>query len=141
MRKQLFEKAKDNGYDYAVVVKQISTGVITSEDAPVNFDDIISGGKYIIPALIYKVYKDGREELVRGAEITLPTARDWREIVTSKDVVTENVLVPSPNAGPFNFNARIASTYIGPKAVMCPELEVHKKKTGANPTQPVVSRP
>ncbi len=141
MRKQLFEKSKDNGYDYAVVVKQISTGIITSEDAPVNFDDIISGGKYIIPALIYKVYKDGREELIRGAEITLPTARDWREIVTSKDVVTENVLVPSPNAGPFNFNARIASTYIGPRAVMCPELEVHKKKTGANPTQPVVARP
>jgi TldD protein len=141
MRKQLFERAKDNGYDYAVVVKQISTGVITSEDAPVNFDDIISGGKYIIPALMYKIYKDGREELIRGAEINLPTARDWREIMTSKETVTENVLVPSPNAGPFNFNARIASSYIGPRAVMCPELEVHKKKTGANPTQPVVARP
>lgn len=141
MRKQLFEKAKDNGFDYAVVVKQISTGIITSEDAPVNFDDIISGGKYIIPALAYKVYKDGSEELIRGVEITLPTARDWREIVTSKEIVTENVLVPSPSAGPFNFNARIASSYIGPRAVMCPELEVHKKKIGANPTQPVVARP
>lgn len=141
LRKQLFERAKDNGFDYGIVVKQISTSVITSEDAPVNFDDIIAGGKYIIPALLYKVYKDGREELIRGAEINLPTARDWREILTSKETVTENVLVPSANAGPFNFNARIASSYIGPRAVMCPELEVHQKKSGANPIQPVVERP
>lgn len=142
LRKQLFERAKDNGYDYALVVRQVSTGIITSEDAPVNFDDIMSSGKYIVPTLMYKVYlKDGREELVRGAEINLPTTRDWREIMVSKESVTENVLVPASNAGPFNFTARVASSYIGPKAVLCPELEVHKKKTGANPTQPVVARP
>jgi TldD protein len=142
LRKQLFERAKDNGYDFALVVRQLSTGVITSEDAPLNFDDLIASGKFIIPALIYKVdLKTGKEQLVRGAEINLPTTRDWREIMVSKESVTENVLMPAANAGPFNFTARIASSYIGPRAVLCPELEVHKKKTGANPTQPVVARP
>lgn len=142
MRKQLFERAKDNGYSFALIVRQIATGLVASEDAPLNINDLMSGGKFVIPTLLYKVdIKTGKEQLVRGAEITLPTARDWREIISSKEIATENVLVPSATAGLFTFSARVASSYIGPRSVLCPELEVHKKKTGANPTLPVVARP
>lgn len=142
LRKQLFERAKDNGYSYALIVRQISTGIISSEDMPMNINDLMVGGKFIIPTLLYRVdLKTGKEELVRGAEITLPTARDWREVMTSKEAAAVNVLLPSSSAGMFNFGARIAASYIGPASYLCPELEVHKKKTGANPTQPVVARP
>ena len=62
---------------------------------------MLANGKMIVPALIYKVYADGREELLRGAEIGLPSIRDLREIISSKESVTRNMLVSAGSGGLF----------------------------------------
>jgi predicted Zn-dependent protease len=140
MKKDLLARAKEDGYDYGLIVRDIQSG-LPSEDAGFNLQDMIANGKMIIPALIYKVYRDGHEELVRDAEIGLPSIRDLREMISSKETAVDNTLISGGSGGLFSISAKVAASYIGPRAVLCPELEVQRKKTSANPTQPVVERP
>jgi hypothetical protein len=95
----------------------------------------------IIPALIYKVYADGHEELVRGAEIGLPSIRDLREMIASKESVTRNMLISAGSGGLFSFSSKVPGTLIAPEDILAPELEVQKKKGEAYPSLPVVARP
>lgn len=140
MKKDLLARAKEDGYDFGLIVRQIQNG-FPGEDAGFSLQDMIANGKNVVPALIYKVYRDGREELIRDAEIGLPSIRDLREMISSKETDTRNTLISGGAGGLFSFSAKVPATYIGPHAVLCPELEVQKKKTSAYPTQPVVARP
>jgi hypothetical protein len=103
--------------------------------------DMLANGKMIVPTLIYKVYRDGHEELLRGAEIGLPSIRDFREMIASKETVTRNMLIAGGSGGLFSFGAKVPATLIAPEDILSPELEVQKKKGEAYPTLPVVARP
>ncbi len=140
MRKELLDRAKDDGYDYGLVVRAIDNGA-PPQDAGFSIQDMLANGKMIIPALIYKVYADGREELLRGAEIGLPSIRDLREILSSKENVTHNMLISAGSGGLFSFSSKVPATLIGPEDILSPELEVQPKKPEAYPSLPVVARP
>ena len=140
MKKELIDRAKDDGYDYGLVVRDLQ-GSLPSEDAGFSLQDMLANGKMIIPTLIYKVYRDGHEELLRGAEIGLPSIRDFREMIASRETVTRNMLIAGGSGGLFSFGAKVAATLIGPEDILSPELEVQKKKGEAYPTLPVVARP
>jgi hypothetical protein len=102
---------------------------------------MLAGGKMIVPALAYKVYADGHEELVRALEVAPPSIRDLREVITSKETATRDMLISGGSGGLFSFGSKVPATLIGPIAVLEPELEVQKKKAEAYPTLPVVARP
>lgn len=140
IRKELLARAKDDGYDYAIVVRSLQTA-IPGEDAGFSLQDMLAGGKMIVPALAYKVYADGREELVRGIEVAPPSIRDLREMITSKETATRDMLISGGSGGLFSFGAKVPATLIAPTSVLEPELEVQKKKGEAYPTLPVVARP
>ena len=140
MKKELLDRAKDDGYDYGLVVRDLQSS-LPSEDAGFSLQDMLANGKMIVPTLIYKVYRDGHEELLRGAEIGLPSIRDFREMIASKETVTRNMLIAGGSGGLFSFGAKVAATLIGPEDILSPELEVQKKKGEAYPTLPVVARP
>ncbi|HEY3876111.1 MAG TPA: metallopeptidase TldD-related protein [Candidatus Kapabacteria bacterium] len=140
LKKELFDRAKEDGYDYGIVVRAIDNGA-PPEDAGFSIQDMLANGKMIIPALIYKVYPDGREQLLRGAEIGLPSIRDLREIISSKESVTRNMLVSAGSGGLFSFSSKVPATLIAPEDILSPELEVQAKKPEAYPALPVVARP
>ncbi len=140
MKKGLLDRAKDDGYDFGLVVRALDNGA-PPEDAGFSIQDLLANGKMIIPALIYKVYADGHEELVRGAEIGLPSIRDLREMIASKESVTRNMLISAGSGGLFSFSSKVPGTLIAPEDILAPELEVQKKKAEAYPSLPVVVRP
>lgn len=143
MKKDLIKRAKENGYDFAFIVRSLDKGTLLFTDGMGNFGDMLEGQKSIQPSLVYKVsVKDGSEELIRGVELSFPTPRDLREIITSKERSTVDINLPGGgNAGLFGFGGKVAATIIGPERIMFPELEARKKKTSAYPTRPVVARP
>jgi hypothetical protein len=143
MRKDLFKRAKENGYDHAFIIRSTKRATLLFSDGMGNIDDLLSGEKAIIPTLIYKVdMKTGNEQLMRGLEVTFPTSRDIRELITSKEVSTTNMgLSGGGQGGFFSFGSKVPGTLIGPNTILVPELEVRKKKTSAYPTKPVVERP
>jgi len=140
MQQDLLKRAKEDGYDYGLVVRSIEVGA-PPQDAGFSIQDMLANGKKIIPALIYKVYRDGHEELVRGAEIGIPSIRDLREMIASKESVTRNMLISAGSGGLFSFSPSVPGTIIGPKDILSPELDVQKKQAEAYPTLPVVARP
>lgn len=140
MEKDLIKRAKEDGYDYGLVVRSIEVGA-PPQDAGFSIQDMLANGKKIIPTLIYKVYSDGHEELVRGAEIGIPTIRDLREMIASKETVTRNMLISAGSGGLFSFSPSVPGTIIGPRDILSPELDVQQKKAEAYPTLPVVARP
>ncbi len=143
MKKDLLKRAKDNGYDFAFIVRSTKRPTLLFTDGMGNIEDMIAGEKSIIPALVYRINgKTGNEELIRGIEISFPTARDLRELITSKERTTIDVGLPGAGGGGFfSFGAKVPATLIGPDKVLIPELEARKKKTSAYPTTPVVMRP
>ncbi len=140
MKQELLTRAKDDGYDFGLVVRSLDLGA-PPDDAGFSIQDLLANGKMIIPALIYKVYADGHEELVRGAEIGLPSIRDLREMIASKETVTRNMLISAGSGGLFSFSSKVPGTLIAPEDILAPELEVQKKKGEAYPSLPVVGRP
>jgi hypothetical protein len=143
MKKDLLKRAKEDGYDFAFIIRSMEKGTMLFMEGMGNIGDMLESGKSLSPVLIYKVStKDGSETLVRGAEVSFPTARDLREIITSKDIVTKNIgLASGSGGGFFSSSSKAPATLIASDKILVPELEVHKKKTSANPIQPVVAKP
>ena len=143
MKKELIKRAKEDGYDFAFIVRSMQKGTLLFSEGMSNIGDVLEGGKSLSPALVYKIStKDGKESLVRGLEISFPTARDLRELITSKEVTTKDMgLAAGSNGSFFAFSSKVPATLIGPESILVPELEARKKKTSANPTKPVVDRP
>ena len=140
MEKDLLKRAKEDGYDYAFIVRSIEVGA-PPQDAGFSIQDMLANGKHIVPLLIYKVFADGHEQLIRGAEIGLPSIRDLREMISSKERVTQNMLISAGSGGLFSFSPSVPATLIGPRYVLAPALDVQKKQPEAYPTPPVVERP
>ncbi|MEP7234657.1 MAG: metallopeptidase TldD-related protein [Ignavibacteriota bacterium] len=143
LRKELLKRAKENGYEFAFIVRSMQKGTLLFSEGMSNFGDMLESGKSLSPSLLYKVsVKDGSETPIRGVEISIPTTRDLREILTSKEIVTKNMGLSSGSGGGFfSSGAKVPATLIASEMILVPELEVHKKKTSANPTKPVVEKP
>jgi len=143
IRKDLAKRAKENGYNHAFIIRSTKRATLLFADGMGNIDDLLSGEKATIPSLIYKVdLKTGDEQLMRGLEVTFPTSRDIRELISSKETSITNMgLSGGGQGGFFSFGSKVPGTLIGPKTIMGPQLEVRKKKTRAYPTKPVVERP
>lgn len=143
IRKDLAKRAKENGYNHAFIIRSTKRATLLFADGMGNIDDLLSGEKAIIPSLIYKVdLKTGAEQLMRGLEVTFPTSRDIRELISSKETSITNMgLSGGGQGGFFSFGSKVPGTLIGPNTILVPELEVRKKKTSAYPTKPVVERP
>jgi predicted Zn-dependent protease len=143
MEKECYTRAKENGYSYAFIVSSVKKPTLLFTEGMGNIDDLLAGDKSLTPSLVYKVdIRSGKREPIRGIEMSLPTARDLRELTTSKETSIINTgLNGGGQGGFFSAGAKVPGTLIGPKAVLVTELEVRKKKTSAYPIKPVVSRP
>ena len=143
MKKELLKRAKEDGYDFAFIVRSMQKGTLLFSEGMSNIGDVLEGGKSLSPSLLYQVsVKDGSEKLIRGVEISFPTPRDLREIITSKEIVIKDMGLAAGSGGSFfSFGGKVPATLIAPEYVLVPELEARKKKTSANPTKPVVDKP
>ncbi|MBX9669939.1 MAG: hypothetical protein K2X93_20115 [Candidatus Obscuribacterales bacterium] len=88
LKERLIELGKEEGLDYVVIVRHISSGVLSTITPGRSAFFMDSGREVHIsePTLLYKVYvKDGKEELVRGGNFTRLSHRLFRDIVTTGD--------------------------------------------------------
>jgi hypothetical protein len=142
MKKELLKRAKEDGYDFAFIVRSMKKGTLLFTEGMGNIGDMLESGKSLAPALVYKISANGTETLMRGVEVSLPTPRDLREIITARETVAKNMgLAAGAGGGFFSFSSQVPGTLIASEKILVPELEVRKKKTSANPTKPVVDKP
>lgn len=91
LKERLIELGKEEALEYVLVVRHITSGVLGSI-TPGRSSFYLGEGNQIHltqPTLLYKVYvKDGREELVRGANFTRLSHRLFRDIQSTGDDAT-----------------------------------------------------
>ncbi len=77
LKKQLVELAKDEDFDYGLMVEQ------AEEFVPRAYGN--EGMRLSTPVLVWRVYADGREELVRGLTFKPVSQRVLKEVVAMGD--------------------------------------------------------
>ena len=105
LKNRLLEIMKKRNLDYGIVVRKIGRGLGSSmeQQALAMFSAIVGQpgvGRDVL--LAYKVYPDGREEMIRGAHLSGLSAESFRAIVaSSKSAKVFN----SPHPPQFNFGS------------------------------------
>lgn len=145
LRRKLLSLASAQGRDYAIVVRRLTNPRMTSQMDPSAMMMFMSNGGAgadpPIRALVaVKVYADGREEPVRGADITGLGAAALKSIVAVSKAQTIYSTVYLSTAGIFSGvggSGRV--TYVTP-SLLFDNVSIRKPK-GSNPRPPVVSPP
>lgn len=118
LKRRLIELAAEQELDYAVVVRRLGP-----EDS-LNLQNILAA-----PVFAWKVYRDGREELMSGVEFTGVTYRALRDIVLTSD---EPYIYNYYQTGPYLLaRGSTAASIIAPSAVLVQEMEL--KRTDRKP--------
>ena len=101
LEKKLVAAARAEGLKYGLIVTRFDDAAVTGapEFTRRELVQMIKTTDPLLPppALIaYKVYPNGKRELVRGAQLTDVPTRAWKDVVgTSRDVTVYNFLAPT----------------------------------------------
>lgn len=143
LRKRAIALAKEQGLDYVLVVEKLAEAIDRDElDLSMFSGDATAPP----PAVMRRVYKDGREELVRGGAfgpIPLRALRDIVAIGTTPTVYSYIGLgVPSRFAMMFNMGGVSGGflVSIAAPSILLRDVELKKPK-GANKQTPITPRP
>jgi hypothetical protein len=144
MRRKLIALAAAQGRPYGVVVRQLAGG--GAGDDPESMVALIMGqqGRNGPPAVrgmrAAKIYADGHEEPMRGAEISGLSATSFKDIASASQTRTMHTETFTSGA---NFLAASAGngpvTYLIP-SLLFPNLSIRKPR-GTTPRLPVVAPP
>jgi TldD protein len=143
LRQQLLRLAKARGYDFGIVVRRVGVGGLSW--AARFAGQMGAPGQVIGSHEIYKVYEDGREELVRNAEFAPLAAAAFKEIIAvgDKPAVVTTPFIPGAasaivNAGSMRGDPSLA-TFVAP-ALLFEEVSI-KNTEGPVPNAPVAPSP
>jgi len=144
MRRKLIALAAAQGHAYGVIVRQLS-GAGSAGDDPQAMVAIMmsqqSGGAPVVRGMrVVKVYADGREEPMRGAEISGLSANSFKEIAAASQTRTVHADAFVSGASFLAGNAGNGTvTYLMP-SLMFANLSIRKPR-GTTPKLPVVAPP
>jgi hypothetical protein len=122
LKKQLIEMCQQRNKPYGMLVRKLDYPSTASfrEIQSLASSAMQGGGARPVspPILLYRVYPDGREELVRGLRFRGLTARALRDIVAASD---ENFVFDFINNGAVLAYAGMGG-YLAPATVVAPSL-------------------
>jgi microcin-processing metallopeptidase PmbA/TldD-like protein len=81
LRAHLLALVKERGLPYGLIVRELGIGAVQRDDPRAIFAMIQGRAAGESVLLAYRVYADGREELVRGARLTDLSAQSFRDLV------------------------------------------------------------
>jgi hypothetical protein len=103
LTRRLVAAARAEGLPYGLVIKRFDDAAITGapEFSRRELVQMLKSGDQALPPpaiLAYRVYPNGKQELVRGAQMAEVPIRAWKDILgVSKDVTTYNFLAAGEN--------------------------------------------
>lgn len=162
LKEKLLEKAKEEGLEYAIIVRKIQSPNSGIEEQ-IDLSSIVSvatgsskESSISKPIYVYKIYVDnGREELVRTTELGSISVSSLKKIIgTAKNQFAYNTILNTSKGGISSIVFFIISnieesvsvngipaSFIVPNAVLFDELEVSKEKRPITVKLPVVDNP
>jgi hypothetical protein len=144
LKKKLLGIVDQRGLKYGILVRKLDYPAVAPGDELRRLAEAAGqrGGRLTsLPVLVYKVYPDGREELIRGVRFRGPNSRSLRDIVAAGndenifDVLQNGTALAQPGAG----NFITGSTIVSP-SLLFEDFEL-EKRTDDWPKLPVVPPP
>ena len=144
LKKQLIEMCRARNKPYGILIRKLDFPSSASLDEVRRMYTAAAqgGGRpTCVPLMVYRIYVDGREELVRGMRFRTLTARTLKDIVAASD--ESHVFEFLDNPAPFALIG--ASSYVSETAVIAPSVlvdDVELEKTNEElPKPPIVPAP
>jgi predicted Zn-dependent protease len=110
LKQQLLELVKKRGLDYGIIIREIGSSGADMEEQAMAMLSAMTGrgekGRNVLFA--YKVYLDGREELVRGARLSGMSADSFKEIVSASKSAAVYTVAQMPH-----FDFSMISSFAG----------------------------
>ncbi len=142
MKQKLIEMCRQTNKPYGILVRKLDYPSTASIDELEKVAQAAGGSHPVVPPLLaYKVYPDGREELVRGLLFQGVSIRSFKDIVAASDenyvfdLIDSNAPFALVGAGTFMTTASV----IAP-AVLFEELDLEPAKE-ETPKPPIVPPP
>jgi hypothetical protein len=142
MKQKLLDMCKERNKPYGILIRKLDFPSSASIDELRRLMQASGGGHAITaPLLVYRVYPDGREELVRSLQFHGVTTRSFKDIVAASDenyvfdLIDSNAPFALFGAGSFTTTASV----IAP-AVLFEELELTPVQE-ETPKPPIVPPP
>ena len=142
LKKKLIELCQARGKPYGIIVRKMDFPSSASIEEARRVLMSAQGGRPVsMPILVYKVYPDGHEELVRGLRFRGLNARSLKDILAAGDDAAAFEFMD--NAAPFalmgasGFTAE--ATVVAP-SILIDDLELHPAEDEL-PKLPVVPAP
>jgi TldD protein len=156
LEQRLIAQARSVGKKYGLVIRRFDDAAVTAESDFTRRElvQMIKTTNQELPppaTLAYKIYLDGHEELVRGAQLREVPIKAWKDVIgTSSELTVYNFLQPPPNESQLALhiapteNGYVPSSGIE-SAVITPDLlfkdlDVFGSTTGEIPL-PAVAQP
>ncbi len=147
LRRKLLTEAKAQGLPYAIIIKQFDDVAITanteiSRIAKVQLLQAINPQAPPQATLAYRLYVDGREELVRGVQLEPVDMRAWRDVIgVGKTRTLKNYLASADSpffkritgAGPGLVPSAGIESSIATPDLLFRELDLKASKYGLRP--------
>lgn len=155
LRKKLVAQARADGLDYGLVIRRFDDAAVTSapEFSRRELVQMIKTTDMQLPppaVLAYRVYPNGKEELVRGVQLAELPIRAWKDVIgVSRETTTYNFLAAGESQlqlkltggtdDGFVPSAGIESAIVTPDLLL-KEVDVLSTSAGERPA-PVVPKP
>jgi len=143
MKKKLLDLLQSRNKPYGIIIRKLDFPSTASLEEARRVASAQQGAAHpvSVPLLIYKVYTDGHEELVRGVQFHGLTARSLRDILMAGDDAAELDFMDSP--APFDLiglsNFTMEASVVAP-SVLIDELEL-RPTDDEQPKLPLVPAP
>jgi len=156
LEQKLVAAAKAEGLKYGLLIKRFDDAAVTGapEFTRRELVQMIKTTDPLLPPaalLAYKVYPNGKQELVRGAQLTDVPIRAWKDVIgTSKELTVYNFLAPTDanqlllrltggTDDGFVPSGGVESSIVTPDLLL-KEIDVTSSNFGVRPT-PAVAKP
>jgi TldD protein len=130
MKKKLIDLCRAGNKPYGILIRKLDYPSTASIDELGQVAQAAGGSHPVVPPLLaYKIYPDGREELVRGLLFHGVSTRSFKDIVAASDenyvfdLIDSNAPFALVGAGTFTTTANVISP-----AVLFEELELEPAK-------------
>ena len=125
LEQKLLEEIKRQGKPYGLIIEDISGGfTMTDTSAPQSFK--------VNPLLVYRVYPDGRKEVVRGVDLVGTPLASFSKVIAAGD-----------DYAVFNGSCGAESGWV-PVSAVSPSIlvaEMEVEKVAKSPSKPPILRP
>jgi predicted Zn-dependent protease len=126
LKKMLIEEVKKNNKPYGLYFDQVSSGYTTTARRGLQ-------AFTVVPLVVYRIYPDGKEELIRGVDIVGTPLSSFAKILATSDKMEVFNGICGAESGDVPVSA------IAP-AILVSEIEV-QRKASSNDQRPYLPRP